>query len=113
MAGRAGCTVSGTIAADVIARNSPQGHAPGSGCHEYPLRDRQCGPYSDQLFQAELEHGSFSDYALPALRKGVADPFGKLSLCAASCLRARLTPSTQASAAAVDACSAAVVPPSS
>jgi len=83
------------------------------GCQPITTEHWQCDYYSDQLFQAELEHGSFSDYALPALRKGVADPFGKLSLCAAFYLRARLTPSTQASAAAVGACSAAVVPPSS
>ncbi len=83
------------------------------GCQPITSEHWQCDYYSDQMFQTVLEHGSFSDYALPALRKGVLDPVGKLSVCAGFFLRARLTPSPQASAAAIGACTAAVVPPKS
>ncbi len=83
------------------------------GCQPITSEHWQCDYYSDQMFQTVLEHGSFFDYALPALRKGVLDPVGKLSVCAGFFLRARLTPSPQASAAAIGACTATVVPPKS
>ncbi|WP_419554156.1 hypothetical protein [Candidatus Poriferisodalis sp.] len=85
------------------------------GCQPITAEHWQCDYYSDQLFQTELEYGSLldPDYVVPALRRGVLDPAGRLSLCGAFYLRARLTPSPQATAAAVGVCTAAVVPPSS
>lgn len=82
------------------------------GCQPVTAEHWQCDYYSDQMFHAELEHDAWS-YVMPALRKGVLDPAGKLGLCGAFYLRARLTPSPQASAAAIGVCSAAVVPPNS
>ena len=83
------------------------------GCQPVTTEHWQCDYYSDQMFQTELEHGSFSDFAVPAVLKGVVDPIAKLSLCAAFYVRARVLPSPQNSAAAIGACAAAVVPPDS
>lgn len=83
------------------------------GCQPITTEHWQCDYYSDQMFQTELEHGTLLDYALPAVLNGVVDPAGKLAVCGLFYLRARVTPTPQAIAAAIGACAAAVVPPDS